>query len=64
MFVGVEGRGRSRIGNQVFDWGPRDIFVVPSWAPCVHETDATSVLFSYSDRVVQEQLGLWRESRG
>ncbi|HMN43811.1 MAG TPA: hypothetical protein PKE27_04530 [Povalibacter sp.] len=28
------------------------------------ETVETSVLFSYSDRVVQEQLGLWRESRG
>ncbi len=64
VFVGVEGRGRSRVGNQTFDWGPRDIFVVPSWVPCVHEADETSVLFSYSDRVVQEQLGLWRESRG
>ena len=64
VFVGVEGKGRSRVGDQVFDWGPRDIFVVPSWASVQHEADETSVLFSYSDRVVQEQLGLWRESRG
>ena len=24
----VEGNGRTRIGDQTFDWGPRDIFVV------------------------------------
>lgn len=64
VFVGVEGKGRARVGDQVFEWGPRDIFVVPSWVPCSHEADQTAVLFSYSDRVVQEQLGLWRESRG
>ncbi len=56
----AEGRGRSRVGDTIFAWAPRDIFVVPSWMPCTHESDATSVLFSYSDRVVQEQLGLWR----
>lgn len=64
VFVGVEGNGRSLVGNEIFDWGPRDIFVVPSWVPCIHEADTDAVLFSYSDRVVQEQLGLWRESRG
>lgn len=63
VFVGVEGKGRTRVGKDTFEWGPRDIFVVPSWAPCIHEADETSVLFSYSDRVVQEQLGLWREAR-
>jgi len=63
VYVGVEGTGRTRVGNQIFEWGPRDIFVVPSWAELQHETQAGAVLFSYSDRVVQEQLGLWRESR-
>jgi gentisate 1,2-dioxygenase len=29
----------------------------------VHETDAESVLFSYSDRVAQQKLGFWREQR-
>jgi gentisate 1,2-dioxygenase len=64
IFVGVEGSGRSRVGNSVFDWGPRDVFVVPSWVPTRHEADQEAVLFSYSDRVVQERLGLWREARG
>ena len=35
----VEGRGRTRIGDTTFDWGPRDIFVVPSWAPVSHEAE-------------------------
>jgi hypothetical protein len=31
VFAPIEGRGRSRIGEQTFEWGPRDLFVVPSW---------------------------------
>jgi gentisate 1,2-dioxygenase len=64
VYVGVEGRGRSRIGDQVFEWGPRDIFVAPSWHWVSHEPEGEAVLFSYSDRPVQEKLGLWREDRG
>ena len=48
----------------VIEWGPRDVFVVPSWRPVVHEVANESVLFSFSDRAVQEKLGLWRERRG
>jgi gentisate 1,2-dioxygenase len=29
-----------------------------------HHAEGDSVLFSYSDRPVQEKLGLWREQRG
>lgn len=64
VFVGVEGGGKSIIDNVVFEWGPRDVFVVPSWKQVVHEVANESVLFSFSDRVVQEKLGLWRERRG
>lgn len=62
VFVGVEGHGRTIIGDQTFEWGPRDIFVAPSWSVRRHEVDEEAVLFSFSDRVIQEQLGLWRES--
>jgi gentisate 1,2-dioxygenase len=62
VFVGVEGHGRTTIGEQTFEWGPRDIFVAPSWAVRRHETEGEAVLFSFSDRVIQEQLGLYRES--
>lgn len=58
----VEGQGRSVIGDQVFEWREKDIFVVPSWLPCRHETDTDAVLFSFSDRPVQQALGLWRRA--
>jgi gentisate 1,2-dioxygenase len=61
VFSVVEGRGRSHIGNRSFAWKERDIFVAPSWYPVSHESEADSVLFSFSDRPVQQALGLWRE---
>jgi len=57
----VEGRGRSRIGSSTFTWGPRDMFVVPSWQKVSHEASEEAVLFSASDRAAQKALGLWRE---
>ncbi len=64
VFVCIEGQGETRIGDRTFAWGPRDVFVVPSWATHRHRAVAESVLFSFSDRTVQEKLGLWREARG
>ena len=64
VFVPVEGRGRTRVGDTVLEWGPRDIFVVPSWHFVTHEADDEAVLFSYSDRPIQEKLDLFREDRG
>ena len=64
VYVAVEGAGESRVGDQVFRWKPRDIFVAPSWIPVSHDAEDEAVLFSYSDRPVQEKLGLWREQRG
>jgi gentisate 1,2-dioxygenase len=64
VFVCTEGKGRSRIGETVIEWGPKDIFVAPSWHWITHEADEESVLFSYSDRPVHEKLGLFREQRG
>jgi len=57
----AEGRGTSRVGDQIFTWGPRDVFVMPSWAPVAHTADEEAVLFSFSDRPAQKSLGLWRE---
>jgi len=65
VYVCVEGRGETEIAGETFTWGPRDTFVVPSWAPHAHKAgDGDAVLFSFSDRVVQQKLGLWREARG
>jgi len=59
--VVVEGEGRTRIGETTFDWRPRDVFVLPSWAPVAHEARGDAVLFSLSDRPAQQALGFWRE---
>src|SRR3984885_1458968 len=64
VFVCVEGEGETRIGDSVLSWEQHDVFVVPSWASHTHHATRESVLFSFSDRVVQEKLGLWREARG
>ncbi|RBI87522.1 gentisate 1,2-dioxygenase [Rhodosalinus halophilus] len=64
VFTVVEGKGRTRVGEEVIEWGPKDIFVAPSWWPVVHEVDAEAVIFSFSDRPVQEKLGFFRERRG
>jgi gentisate 1,2-dioxygenase len=64
VFSVVEGRGRTTVGDTVFEWGPRDTFVIPSWTHHVHSAGEDAVLFSFSDRPVQVALGLWREDRG
>ena len=61
VYAVAEGRGRTRVGDTTCAWGPRDIFVAPSWAPVAHEADEETVLFSFSDRPAQKALGLWRE---
>jgi gentisate 1,2-dioxygenase len=68
VFVPIEGNGRSVIttsGGEEFvvDWAKRDVFVVPSWHKLRHEAAADSVLFSFSDRPIQEALHLFREDR-
>jgi len=67
-FVPIEGRGRSVISrggvDVVVEWGRRDVFVVPSWYSVRHEAAEDAMLFSFSDRPVQEKLGLFREDRG
>jgi gentisate 1,2-dioxygenase len=61
VYAVVEGHGASAVGEQRFEWGPRDVFVVPSWCKVCHEAREDAVLFSFSDRPVQKALGLWRE---
>jgi len=64
VFLVVEGKGRSQLGETSIEWTENDVFVVPSWAPQRHTAERDAVLFSFSDRVAQEKLGLWREHRG
>ncbi|MEW5888256.1 MAG: gentisate 1,2-dioxygenase [Pseudomonadota bacterium] len=61
VYCVVEGEGVAEVGEARFHWGPHDVFVVPSWVPLRFEAAQESVLFSYSDRPVQEALGIYRE---
>jgi gentisate 1,2-dioxygenase len=63
VFVVTEGEGQSVIDDTIFRWKPRDVFVVPSWAKVTHQASRDAALFSFSDRPVQQALGLWREAR-
>ncbi|HEY6434466.1 MAG TPA: gentisate 1,2-dioxygenase [Acetobacteraceae bacterium] len=64
VYVVVEGEGETLVGDTSFHWKPRDVFVVPSWHWHHHRAGRETVLFSFSDRPVQEMLGLWRQERG
>jgi gentisate 1,2-dioxygenase len=61
--VCLEGGGRATVGSEVFEFGPRDIFVVPSWQSVSLAAREDTIVFSFSDRPVQQVLGLWREER-
>jgi gentisate 1,2-dioxygenase len=60
----VEGRGRVTIGNESFTLSPKDVFMAPSWVWRTFEASDDLVLFTFTDRPVQEKLGLWRQDRG
>ena len=60
----VEGSGSTKVGDKVITWRANDTFVIPSWHLHQHFADDECVLFSYSDRPVQQALGLWKEDRG
>jgi gentisate 1,2-dioxygenase len=64
VFVCVEGTGKTRIGDKLFEWGPHDVWTVPSWQYYEHEASSDAVVFSFSDRVSQEKLDFFREQRG
>nr|AVY91554.1 gentisate 1,2-dioxygenase [Xanthobacter polyaromaticivorans] len=64
VFVVLEGSGKSQIGGKEIIWGKKDVFVAPSWHWVTHMPLEETVFFTYSDRVAQEKLGLWREDRG
>jgi len=63
VFIVAEGRGELKAGAQTFALEAHDLLVVPGWKSHTLHAPEDLVLFSYSDRVVQEKLGFWREQR-
>ena len=67
VFSVVEGHGSIHIEHNgkvvVYQFSPRDHFVVPSWHTAKLSSKQGCVLFSFSDRPVHEALGIHREER-
>jgi gentisate 1,2-dioxygenase len=61
VYCVVEGTGTTMIEKKKYSWNKGDVFVVPGWSKFKHSTNRESVLFSFSDRPIQEMLGLFRE---
>src|SRR5581483_5807784 len=64
VFSVVEGAGHVLVEGRRFDWAPCDQFVIPSWYGFELTAATDTVLFSYSDQIVQEKLDFFREQRG
>src|SRR6266478_6385818 len=64
IFAVAEGAGTAMIGDETFTVTQKDVFVAPPWAWRKFKSDGDLTLFSFSDRPVQEKLGLWRQERG
>jgi gentisate 1,2-dioxygenase len=59
----AEGTCKATVGEQTYNLGKHDIFVVPNWTWWQVEARDDLVLLSYSDRAALEKLDLWREQR-
>lgn len=64
VLVCLEGSGQVEVGEHCFDIAENDVVVIPSWQRLRVRAEKNALnLFSYSDRPVQQALGLWREER-
>lgn len=63
VLVCLEGGGEVKVGDASWRIAENDIVVVPSWHALQLRADRDSLLFSFSDRPVQQALGLWRDER-
>jgi gentisate 1,2-dioxygenase len=64
VFCVVEGSGAIAIAEHRFAFRAHDLFVVPSWRRFTIEPAEETIIFSFSDRITQEKLDIFREQRG
>jgi gentisate 1,2-dioxygenase len=60
--VVIEGKGRTDIGGQVFDWEQNDIMVVPNFVWRKHTNTGTgnAILYTVSDSALLKNIGQYR----
>jgi gentisate 1,2-dioxygenase len=63
VYVCLEGSGSAQIGDVHVEFNLNDVFVVPSWHVLRLKAGSDCILFSFSDRPMQQVLGLWREEK-
>jgi gentisate 1,2-dioxygenase len=59
--VVLHGTGRTVINGTEFEWGPGDIFVIPSWAKVEHEASEQADHFVLDDRPVLDAFRLFKQ---
>jgi len=62
FIVVIEGKGKSEIGGQTFDWEPNDIMVVPNflWRRHINTGKGDAVLYTVSDSALLKNIGQYR----
>jgi gentisate 1,2-dioxygenase len=63
VYVCLEGGGDAQVEGTTWRFEENDIWVVPSWHSLEIRARQSALLFSFSDRPIQQSLGLWREQR-
>ena len=63
VFVVLDGKGETTVGDQTFEWARNDIFVVPGWFWIQHRNGSETedaVLYNVTDAPTHEKLGVLR----
>ena len=58
-----EGSGEVTVGDRTMRFSPKDIVAIPGWTWRSFKASADCFLFFFSDRVVHDKLGFFREER-
>jgi len=62
FIVVIDGKGKSEIGGQTFDWEPNDIMVVPNfvWRRHINTGSSEAVLYTVTDAALLKNIGQYR----
>jgi len=62
FIVVIDGKGKSEIGGQTFDWEPNDIMVVPNfvWRRHINTGANEAVLYTVTDAALLKNIGQYR----
>jgi gentisate 1,2-dioxygenase len=62
FIVVIDGKGKSEIGGQTFDWEPNDIMVVPNflWRKHTNTGKSDAIIYTVSDSALLKNIGQYR----